>query len=79
MKKMSLEEFARNIKWPDEEECARRAKIDLERIRRKDSNPYEPVPDTTSHRSLISQDTTNTLGEHNPELWRQIYQGVGLF
>ena len=74
-KRMSLAEFNKQIVWLDEEEAAERMRKDLAGMR-VESNPYEPVADTQATRSLIPQGTTNTLGEHDPQLRRELRHSV---
>lgn len=71
-RRMSLVDYAKQIVWFSEEEAAERIKKDLAAMS-SGGNHYVPVADTTSHRSLIPPGTTNTLGEHDPQLRRELH------
>ena len=72
---MSLADYEKQIVKMSKTEAAARIKKDLAAMTANRTGPtYEPVADTQAIRSLISQGTTNTLGEHDPQLRREIHQ-----
>ena len=72
-KRMSLEEYEKQIEWFTKEEAARRIKKDLLAMRSEQIKTFQAVADNTWPRFIAGTGDTNTLGEHDPVLRKEIW------